>query len=620
MPSSYQSPYAASSHFSPFTGDQVDYVVGRVLNQSNLGYTLTVGSVTTIPPWVDASATITGESPDQTLNLWIPRGYDGDGSGSGGSIDVEVVKQIVDSQLTEGEYITSGGVLNTLDSGEYVNSTQASAIAAEVCGSGGGTIDVGTVRRIANQQISSGGHVVTSWMRYDGPLNLVTPTSTYLVSGGLVVNSVGVNAIANFPAVRLGGLDDFAGTAYPFVASNLVGGGVAYTYDQYDYSFDVYASGAEPDIQLYSRSLVGTWLPVSGYGGANVDHLISGVLTVVEGSESRVYSGLLAEEGSYAASSATMTVPNIDWPMPAENPFFNPDSRTSSSMAMSYLGASTTVTLDNPSFALGSGSSAASSWTGEEGAYGNYSTFISQSIAGAFAVGEGGDYIYGSNIPSGTYPTGYAQTFAGTVPFKASYLIYRGTNKFDASYDSSNPRIKNPSLLLLEHQGVTLALASGSFYTSGGEIFSAAGEAPVVISLGSHPGKYILSMCADEITLKASDTTLQISSGAILINGRKWLDQLTSVTNSTASAINFNSLPDGNIYSYLNPVSSVTIGSISSNCRAQLKFTPALDSMSFTLPPDCDFVGVSQFYEGLHYLLAISGLEVVCNTYTPRTV
>ena len=47
--------------------------------QGNIGpaNTLTVGTVTASAPGGDASATITGSSPNQTLNLVIPRGLQG---------------------------------------------------------------------------------------------------------------------------------------------------------------------------------------------------------------------------------------------------------------------------------------------------------------------------------------------------------------------------------------------------------------------------------------------------------------------------------------------------------------------------------------------------------------
>lgn len=47
--------------------------------------TLTIGTVTTGEPGTEASATITGDAPNQTLNLTIPRGKDGkDGESAGG--------------------------------------------------------------------------------------------------------------------------------------------------------------------------------------------------------------------------------------------------------------------------------------------------------------------------------------------------------------------------------------------------------------------------------------------------------------------------------------------------------------------------------------------------------
>ena len=40
---------------------------------------MTIGSVTTLDAGQNATASITGESPDLTLNLGIPKGADGEG-------------------------------------------------------------------------------------------------------------------------------------------------------------------------------------------------------------------------------------------------------------------------------------------------------------------------------------------------------------------------------------------------------------------------------------------------------------------------------------------------------------------------------------------------------------
>ena len=62
--------------------------------------TLTIGTVTTGEPGTPASATISGESPSQTLNLTIPRGDTGATGAQGDPGDPNVAEEMVDAKIS----------------------------------------------------------------------------------------------------------------------------------------------------------------------------------------------------------------------------------------------------------------------------------------------------------------------------------------------------------------------------------------------------------------------------------------------------------------------------------------------------------------------------------------
>lgn len=74
------------------TGQSPNQTLNLVLPKGDPGppNSLSIGTVTTVSPNTPASATITGESPNQTLNLSLPRGQDGSGLTDGDKGDVVV--------------------------------------------------------------------------------------------------------------------------------------------------------------------------------------------------------------------------------------------------------------------------------------------------------------------------------------------------------------------------------------------------------------------------------------------------------------------------------------------------------------------------------------------------
>lgn len=74
------------------TGQSPNQTLNLVLPQGDPGppNSLSIGTVTTVSPNTPASATITGESPNQTLNLSLPRGQDGSGLTDGDKGDITV--------------------------------------------------------------------------------------------------------------------------------------------------------------------------------------------------------------------------------------------------------------------------------------------------------------------------------------------------------------------------------------------------------------------------------------------------------------------------------------------------------------------------------------------------
>lgn len=74
------------------TGQSPSQTLNLVLPKGDPGppNSLSIGTVTTVSPNTPASATITGESPNQTLNLSLPRGQDGSGLTDGDKGDIIV--------------------------------------------------------------------------------------------------------------------------------------------------------------------------------------------------------------------------------------------------------------------------------------------------------------------------------------------------------------------------------------------------------------------------------------------------------------------------------------------------------------------------------------------------
>lgn len=85
--------------------------------------TLTIGTVTTGEPGTQAAATITGESPNQVLNLTIPRGETG-AQGPAGSGTGDMLASVYD---TNGD-----GKVNAADTADSVGSTTAAQVADAV--------------------------------------------------------------------------------------------------------------------------------------------------------------------------------------------------------------------------------------------------------------------------------------------------------------------------------------------------------------------------------------------------------------------------------------------------------------------------------------------------------
>lgn len=85
--------------------------------------TLTIGTVTTGEPGAQAAATITGESPNQVLNLTIPRGETG-AQGPAGSGTGDMLASVYDSN--------SDGKVDAADTADSIGSTTAAQVADAV--------------------------------------------------------------------------------------------------------------------------------------------------------------------------------------------------------------------------------------------------------------------------------------------------------------------------------------------------------------------------------------------------------------------------------------------------------------------------------------------------------
>ena len=99
-------------------GESGEWIVVQL--KSAPANTLTIGTVTTGEPGTQAAATITGESPNQVLNLTIPRGQQGPaGSGSG--------------DMLASVYDTNGdGKVNAADTADSIGDTTAAQVADAV--------------------------------------------------------------------------------------------------------------------------------------------------------------------------------------------------------------------------------------------------------------------------------------------------------------------------------------------------------------------------------------------------------------------------------------------------------------------------------------------------------
>lgn len=90
---------------------------------------------------------------------------------------------------------------------------------------------------------------------------------------------------------------------------------------------------------------------------------------------------------------------------------------------------------------------------------------------------------------------------------------------------------------------------------------------------------------------------------------------LTTSTDTTATSAMFSVLSGGTSYIYTQPFTSIGIGEIAPDCRAEIDFT-AGSGFDLALPASAKRFGVSSYDSGSHYLIAVDGARVVVNEYT----
>ena len=175
--------------------------------------------------------------------------------------------------------------------------------------------------------------------------------------------------------------------------------------------------------------------------------------------------------------------------------------------------------------------------------------------------------------------------------------------------------------VLVSAGGAVVSVTSGAIFATGANGESMALSGGQIAARNAEGGGFITSdgsvLISDgyggEIAVTAGNVTLG-GGGDIMANGSPVLTELVTSPDSESTSAIFEVLEGGTSYIYTQPLTSIGIASITSDCRARFKFT-AGSGFDLTLPNGADVAGTRTYETGSHYVLAIDGGMVVIAPY-----
>ena len=128
-----------------------------------------------------------------------------------------------------------------------------------------------------------------------------------------------------------------------------------------------------------------------------------------------------------------------------------------------------------------------------------------------------------------------------------------------------------------------------------------------------------VDVTSDGVLISDGDATININSGAVLINSRPVLTELVTSTDTETTVVSGGVLSGGTSIIYTQPLMVFGFDSITSGARAEFDFTAASGAtLAFASGAGINLIGISSLDSGTHYFVAVDGARarVVVNSYT----
>lgn len=228
------------------------------------------------------------------------------------------------------------------------------------------------------------------------------------------------------------------------------------------------------------------------------------------------------------------------------------------------------------------------------------------------AVVDSGGYVTSDGVQ--TIASGAAQTAASSA---VSGAIFSG-QEFDTVIGSTRITATSGGVLV-SAGGLVTSIGSGAIVASGADGVQLQVASGVIFAgySDNYDSKYI-RLGQTEATIVASGLGggLRVyTDGTMEVNSLPVLTALATSTDSEATSASFDELAGGTSYVYTQPLTSIGIADIASDCRAEFDFTAGA-GFDLSLPASAKRFGVSSYDSGSHYLIAVNGARVVVNEYT----
>ena len=233
-------------------------------------------------------------------------------------------------------------------------------------------------------------------------------------------------------------------------------------------------------------------------------------------------------------------------------------------------------------------------------------------------------YGYDRYAEGSGYPQSASATFAPNDNRVSGALLSNA--EIDTTVGGYRLTYTSSGGLMVSGGGVQLQVSSGGIVASG-----ASGES-MVLSGGAISAKVDIddhqahvTITDEGVSINTSDPTndidVSVAPGQIVVGGENDVDvivnsrpvalQLATSTNSETTSASIDALAGGTAYIYTQPLTALTVASVTSDCDATIKFTAGSGLSGIGLPSSCYFAGESAFTSGSHYFAAFNGADVI---------